>query len=109
MLEMEGMIDFDLVQTVVMIDEDLGLIDPNEPKQLHSIQKHTAIQRSQSANTPTASETSKAPRKFRIEIKGEVNLVFIFQAASHKALLMWFNAILKNWSAGKAMSDPRAL
>lgn len=32
MLEMEGMIDFDLVQTVVMIDEDLGLIDPNEPK-----------------------------------------------------------------------------
>ena len=22
---------------------------------------------------------------------------------------MWFNAILKNWSAGKAMSDPRAL
>lgn len=32
MLVMEGMIDFDLVQTVVMIDDHVGLIDPNEPK-----------------------------------------------------------------------------
>ena len=103
MLEIDGIIDFDLIQTVIMIDDSLSFVDPDEPKELlKSLSRNSAMaNRSRSANIGT--DSKNGPKKFRIEVKGNDDLVFIFQAASHKALLMWFNALLKNWSSGKAM------
>jgi len=57
-----------------------------------------------------AASSSEGPQKFRIEVKGgATDLVFVFMAASHKALLMWFNALMTNWTAGKAMKNSKAL
>ena len=35
--------------------------------------------------------------------------MFIFTAASHKALVSWFNALVANWTAGNAMQTPQTL
>ena len=55
MMEMEGIIDFDLVQTVIMMDDDQNFVDPDRQKK----SPMSAISNSQSG-----------PQKFRIEVKG---------------------------------------
>lgn len=47
------------------------------------------------------------PRKFRIEVRGnpQCSLAFIFTATSHKGLQTWFNAIVANWTSGRAMTE----
>lgn len=60
--------------------------------------------RSKSAMPNKNKNTPSGPTMFRIEVRAtdlEDQITFIFQAASSKAVLMWFNAIVTNWSAGK--------
>ena len=50
--------------------------------------------------------------KFRIEVRtedSESRLTFIFNATSPKAVLMWYNALMTNWEAGRSYADERAL
>ena len=57
MMEMEGIIDFDLVQTVIMMDDDQNF----DPERQNNKNVNAMKQK-----TPTAS----GPQKFRIEVKG---------------------------------------
>ena len=52
------------------------------------------------------------PTKFRVSVRAKDNddrLTFIFYATSSKAVLMWYNALIINWEAGRAYADERAL
>ena len=105
MMEMIGIIDFDLVQTVIVLLNEENQVDPDHTGGAQSRQTNpmrpSTPNRQQRQATNGASE---GPQKFKIEVKGGTpDLVFIFMAASHKALLMWFNALITNWTAGKAM------
>ena len=100
MLQMEGIIDFDLVQCAVMLDnEKLG---HHEPKIASFADKVLAAEDLSSARAGTSSND---PTKFKIEVKGSDSsraqrknmMVFTFSAASHKANITWYNALLTNW------------
>ena len=90
-----------------MLEDDL--VDPNDSNQIRRIQDAGSAHRSRSSNAVATAAKESGPTGFRIEVKGSAGLALLFKAPSHRAVFTWFNAIVANWSAGKAVQDPLTL
>ena len=84
MMEMEGIIDFDIVKCLVMIEENrLDTNEQNLTTESSNVQTEAAEGRSVSQDTQL--DEKLYPTKFRVEVE-ECQTIFIFEAPNYIVL-----------------------
>ena len=104
MMELEGVIDFDLVKCLILIEEK-HFDSSGQSITTESSNVQTEAAEARSIAQDNQSDAHFYPTKFRIEVES-CPTFFIFEAPNYVVLQKWMAAIYANWSAGNAVKEP---